>query len=90
MNKAKLIERLSEENNLTKEKAGEVIDSLVEIIMTKVNVGQNVKIKGFGTFTKYKRRSRFGRNPITGKKIKILGSWWPKFIPSSAFKEKVK
>ena len=55
--------------------------------MTKaVKKGDEVKLVGFGTFTKAKRKARTGRNPQTGKEIKIPASWAPKFRPGSEFK----
>ena len=49
--------------------------------------GDDVKIKDFGTFTKGKSKARVGRNPQTGKSIKIPATWRPKFRPSQEFKD---
>ena len=49
-----------------------------------------MKLVGFGTFTKAKRKARTGRNPQTGKAIKIPATWFPKFRPGSEFKEMVR
>jgi DNA-binding protein HU-beta len=45
---------------------------------------------GFGTFKVVKRKARKGRNPQTGKVIKIKAKKVPKFVPGKAFREAVK
>jgi nucleoid DNA-binding protein len=52
--------------------------------------GDDVKLVGFGTFTKAKRKARTGRNPQTGKAIKIPAAWAPKFRAGAEFKSMVK
>jgi len=51
--------------------------------------GQNVTLVGFGTFTVGKRKARRGRNPQTGKEIKIPAKKVAKFKPGKALKEAV-
>ena len=55
-----------------------------------VKKGDDVKLVGFGTFTKAKRKARTGRNPQTGKAIKIPAAWAPKFRAGAEFKSMVK
>lgn len=90
MNKAQLIEKISSQVTMTKADTERVLDSFVEIVRTSVKKGDEVKLVGFGTFTKAKRKARTGRNPQTGKAIKIPAAWYPKFRPGSEFKALLK
>lgn len=90
MNKAQLIEKIAEETHISKAQAELILDCYVENIKKAVKKGDDVKLVGFGTFTKAKRKARMGRNPQTGKAIKIPASWAPKFRPGAEFKTLVK
>ena len=56
-------------------------------IKKAIKKDEDVKLVGFGTFTKSKRKARTGRNPQTGAEIKIPASNIPKFKPGKEFKE---
>ncbi len=90
MNKAQLIEKIAEETEMTKAQTERLLDATLEIIRKSVKKGDDVKLVGFGTFTKAKRKARTGRNPQTGKTIKIPAAWYPKFRPGAEFKELVR
>lgn len=90
MNKQELIEKISTEAKCTKAQAETILNSAVENIKRAVKKGDDVKIVGFGTFTKAKRKARTGRNPQTGKPIKIPAAWAPKFRAGSEFKSLLK
>ena len=67
MNKAELIDLISGETKSTKAQAERMLDATLECIKKTVKKGDEVKLVGFGTFTKAKRKARMGRNPQTGK-----------------------
>lgn len=90
MNKQQLIEKIAAEVNLPKAQCEALLNSTFETIKKTVKKGDDVKIVGFGTFTKAKRKARIGRNPQTGKTIKIPAAWAPKFRAGAEFKEIVK
>ena len=90
MNKAQLIEKIAHNTDTTKAAAERMLDATVDIIRKSVKKGDEVKLVGFGTFTKQKRKARTGRNPQTGKAIKIPAAWYPKFRPGSEFKSLVR
>lgn len=90
MNKAQLIEKVSTATEMTKADTERLLDTTLDIIRKSVKKGDDVKLVGFGTFTKAKRKARTGRNPQTGKAIKIPAAWYPKFRPGSDFKELVR
>jgi DNA-binding protein HU-beta len=90
MNKAELIESIANETKMTKAQAERFLDTTLETIKKNVKKGDEVKLVGFGTFTKAKRKARMGRNPQTGKSIKIPAAWYPKFRPGAEFKSIVR
>ncbi|MEI6092820.1 MAG: HU family DNA-binding protein [bacterium] len=89
MNKAELIERVSKDTNLTKTDVENALNSITKWIKDCVKKNDEVKLIGFGTFTKTKRKARTGRNPQTGAEIKIPATNVPKFKPGKEFKELV-
>jgi DNA-binding protein HU-beta len=81
---------MAAEGNMSKAQAESFLNLTVDNIKKAVKKGDDVKIVGFGTFTKAKRKARMGRNPQTGKAIKIPATWYPKFRPGAEFKAAVK
>ncbi|MCC7403001.1 MAG: HU family DNA-binding protein [Bdellovibrionales bacterium] len=90
MNKAQLIEKVAEATQMTKAQTERVLDATIDMVLKSVKKGDDVKLVGFGTFTKTKRKARTGRNPQTGKAIKIPAGWYPKFRPGAEFKQNVR
>ncbi len=90
MNKAQLVELIATECKLTKAQTERMLDVTIEAIKKNVKKGDEVKLVGFGTFTKAKRKARMGRNPQTGKAIKIPAASYPKFRPGAEFKDLVR
>ncbi len=90
MNKAELIDLIAADTKMTKAQAERFLDTTLETIKKTVKKGDEVKLVGFGTFAKAKRKARMGRNPQTGKAIKIPAAWHPKFRPGAEFKNLVR
>ena len=90
MNKAQLIEAIASATKLTKTDCESVINATLETVKKSVKKGDDVTLIGFGTFTKAKRKARMGRNPQTGKEIKIPAMTVPKFRPGREFKNYVR
>jgi len=90
MNKAELIESIAKMTKLTKVDAEAALNSTLETIKKSVKKGDDVTLIGFGTFTRAKRKARTGRNPQTGKEIKIPATTVPKFRPGREFKDILK
>ncbi len=90
MNKQQLIEKIATEAKMTKAQTEVLLNCAFDNIKKAVKKGDDVKLVGFGTFTKAKRKARIGRNPQTGKAIKIPAAWHPKFRPGAEFKASVK
>jgi DNA-binding protein HU-beta len=87
MNKAQLVESIAEQTQLTKTHIEEVLNTTLDMIKKSVKKGDDVTLVGFGTFTKTKRKARMGRNPQTGKEIKIPATTVPRFRPGKEFKD---
>jgi DNA-binding protein HU-beta len=71
MNKAELIEAVAGESGLSKADAKRAIDGFVATTSQALKKGDRVSLVGFGSFSVTKRPARKGRNPQTGKEIKI-------------------
>ncbi len=87
MNKAQLIEKVAEKTGLTKTQSEDFLDATLQIIQKSVAKGDEVKLVGFGTFSRLSRKSRNGRNPKTGAPVMIPGSKVPRFKPGKDFKD---
>lgn len=87
MNKAELIERVAKKTELTKVQSEQVIDAALEVIAKSVSKGEEVKLVGFGTFSRSTRKSRAGRNPKTGTKLVIPAAKVPKFKAGKDFRD---
>lgn len=79
MNKAELIEALAGASGLTKVDAKKALDAFVKVTSKELKAGGRVALVGFGSFSVSKREARTGRNPQTGKAIKIAAKKVVKF-----------
>jgi len=73
MTKGDIVERVHEKIGFSKKDAGDVVESVFEIIKARLESGEKVKISGFGNFVVNEKRPRKGRNPQTGGDIVISG-----------------
>lgn len=87
MNKAQLIEKISQHTQMTKAQSELVVDATIEIIQKTVAKGEEVKLVGFGTFSRLNRKGRQGRNPKTGEAVQIPSAKVPRFKPGKDFKD---
>jgi DNA-binding protein HU-beta len=88
MTKAEIVKALKEKAGLATLAQAEVAyESLFAIISANLKKGDAVSISGFGGFKVVQRKARVGRNPQTGKEIKIPASKTAKFTPGKALKE---
>jgi DNA-binding protein HU-beta len=86
VNKNDLVERLAEEQGLTKAFARELVDSVFDMITVAALKGEEVSLFGFGRFKVAERAARQGRNPRTGEAVKIGASKNLKFSPARSLK----
>ena len=90
MNREELIAEISKSAKVTKKAAAEILTATIDTIQATVKKGNKVTLVGFGTFEPRKRAARTGRNPQTGKAIKIAAKTVPAFSAGKKFKELVK
>ena len=89
MNKGDLINEVAKAVSSKKE-AVAAVDAVFGAIAKALKKGDKVGLVGFGTFSVAKRAARKGRNPRTGKEIKIAATKVPKFTAGKALKAIVK
>lgn len=89
MNKAELISAVAKKTNLTKKETELVLTTILETIIDVVASGEKITLVGFGSFEVRERKSREGRNPKTGEKIKIPASKLPAFSVGKFFKKRL-
>ena len=77
------------ETGITKKQAAQVVDCVLGAIKDALANGDKVSLIGFGTFSVKERAAREGRNPRTGKKIKIPAKKVPAFKAGKALRESV-
>lgn len=87
MNKAQLIEHISEKTKTTKTQSELILDAAIRVIQEALQQGEDVKLVGFGTFSKISRKPREGRNPKTGKTVKIPSSYVARFKPGKDLRD---
>jgi len=90
MTKAELIAKIAAEAELSKKDAEKALNATIASITDALKKGDKVALVGFGTFETRKRAARKGKNPQTGKEIKIPATTTPAFKAGKALKEAVK
>ncbi len=83
MNKVELINAVAEKAGMTKVDARKAIDAIMEVSKAELKKGGKIALVGFGTMGVNERPARQGRNPRTGKTIKIAAKKVVKFKPAS-------
>ena len=89
MTKAEIIGKMAAGAKISKAAAGEALDAFIDGVKASLKKEERVTLVGFGSFSISKRKARKGRNPKTGKEIKIAARKVPKFTPGKAFKDAV-
>lgn len=83
MNKVELIDALAEKAGMTKVDARKAIDALMDVAKAELKKDGKIALVGFGTLGVNERPARQGRNPRTGKTIKIAAKKVVKFKPAA-------
>ena len=71
MNKTELVAAVAEQADISKKDAEKVLKAFVDVVTEEMKKGEKVQLVGFGTFEVSERAAREGRNPQTGKTMKI-------------------
>jgi len=89
MNKQELIEAIASGAELTKADSKKALDAFIETTTAALKKGDRVALVGFGSFSISERSARTGRNPQTGKEIKIAAKKVVKFKAGAELAETV-
>lgn len=89
MTRKDLVEALAKDSGLTKVAADKMLASLISNISQALKKGDKISLVGFGTFSVTKRAAREGRNPQTGKPMKIAAKKVAKFKPGKTLVDTV-
>ena len=89
MTKNDLVLAVAKKTNFTKKIAENAVTAVLDSIKEALQKGEKVTLVGFGNFYTVKRKARKGKNPKTGKTIKIPAKVVPKFSVSKALKKLV-
>nr|WP_211162084.1 MULTISPECIES: HU family DNA-binding protein [Aromatoleum] len=84
-----MIDQIASGAELSKAAAGKALDAAIAAVKDALQAGDSVTLVGFGTFHVGERAARTGRNPRTGKNIKIKAAKVPKFRAGKALKDAV-
>ncbi|MGL1862398.1 MAG: HU family DNA-binding protein [Pseudodesulfovibrio sp.] len=90
MTKAEVIDQVATRCNITKKQASDSLKGLLDIVQSELAAGNKLTLTGFGSFSVSDRKARVGRNPQTGKEIKIAARKVPGFKAGKALKDAVK
>lgn len=89
MNKTELIAAVAEAAEVSKKDSEKVLKAFVDVVTEELKKGEKVQLVGFGTFEVTERAAREGRNPQTGKTMKIEACKAPKFKAGKALKDAI-
>ncbi len=89
MNKSELIEALAAEMNIPLREASSAANTILDAMADALAGGNNIEIRGFGSFVVKQYDSYYGRNPKTGEKIQVKPKKLPFFKVGKELKEHV-
>lgn len=90
MTKSDLIEKLSDQYpHLATKDVESAVKEILEQMSAKLESGERIEIRGFGSFSLHYRAPRQGRNPKTGEKVELNGKYVPHFKPGKELRERV-
>ncbi len=87
MNKTELIAAMAEAAEVSKKDAEKTLKAFTDVVADELKKGGKVQLVGFGTFEVSERAAREGRNPQSGKPMKIAASKAPRFKAGKALKD---
>ncbi len=89
MNKTELIAAVAEKAEISKKDSEKALKAFIDVVTDELKAGGKIQLVGFGTFEVSERAAREGRNPQTGKTMKIEACKAPKFKAGKALKDLV-
>ncbi len=89
MTKADLVELVAEQAAVPRKQADEMVQVVLEAVVTALSRGEKVELRGFGSFRIRKRGERTGRNPKTGAQVHVPPKKIPYFKPGKHLREEL-
>ena len=89
MNKTEVIAAIAEQAEISKKDSEKALKAFIDVVTDQLKKGDKVQLVGFGTFEVSERAAREGRNPQTGKTMKIAACKAPKFKAGKALKDAI-
>ena len=89
MKKSDLINELARKHDLSEKAAADIVDIIFDGFTKALQKGDRIEIRGFGTFSVRKYSAHSGRNPKTGKKIKVAAKKLPYFKTGRELRMKI-
>ncbi|HIV42348.1 MAG TPA: HU family DNA-binding protein [Candidatus Mediterraneibacter guildfordensis] len=89
MNRTELIAAVAEQAEISKKDSEKALKAFIDVVTEQLKKGDKVQLVGFGTFEVSERAAREGRNPQTGKTMKIAACKAPKFKAGKALKDAI-
>lgn len=89
MNRKELLQAVAKKTDISVSKAEQILAAVLETITKSLSKGDSVALIGFGTFKVVKRAARNGRNPLTGKALKIPARKVARFTVGKKLKKAV-
>lgn len=90
MTKAEVIAEISNQTGIDKGDVTATVEAFFKVVKTKMSEGENIYVRGFGSFVNKKRASKIGRDISKNTAIRIEEHYIPSFKPSKSFVEKIK
>ena len=89
MNKTELSAAVAEKAEISKKDSEKALKAFIDVVTDELKNGEKIQLVGFGTFEVSERAAREGRNPQTGKTMKIEACKAPKFKAGKALKDAI-
>lgn len=86
MIKADIVHRVAEASDVTRVKAAEGVDAVIDAIKSALADGRRIELRGFGVFQVRDRKRGVGRNPKTGVEVTIAPGKTVRFKPGKELK----
>ncbi len=89
LTKADIVEAVAEQNGYTNKRSFEVVETLLELIKSSLESGEDVLVSGFGRFCVNEKKERMGRNPATGEAMMLAPRKLLTFRCSGLLRDKI-
>lgn len=89
MTKTDIAEKVRDKLGFQRKDSVELVESVLEIMKSTLESGEDIKISGFGNFKVRKKAARQGRNPQTAERIVLAGRSVLTFKPGAALKDNI-